>query len=85
MERRLGMKCSGCGHWNRVPVNKAFFEPDNQPEPKVKVMIPMYQPLQIMKCEKCGRTIAERMGVTQQAISLVLLKEGNKGEVGVRI
>ena len=59
MTRHLRIKCSSCGHWNRVPVNKAFFEPDNQPEPKVKVMIPMYQPLQITKCEKCGRTIAE--------------------------
>ena len=56
MIRNLRMKCSSCGYWNRVPVNKAFFEPDNQPEPKVKVMIPMYQPLQIMKCEKCGIT-----------------------------
>jgi len=59
MAKHLRMKCSSCGHWNRVPANKAFFEPDNQPEPKVKVMIPMYQPLQITKCEKYGRTIAE--------------------------
>jgi len=59
MARRLRMKCPSCGHWNRVLVKKAFFEPDNQPEPEVKVMIPMYQPLQITKCEKCGITIAE--------------------------
>jgi hypothetical protein len=51
------MKCS-CGYWNSVPVNKAFFEPDS-PEPKVRWMIPMYQPLQITTCEKCGKTIAE--------------------------
>jgi ribosomal protein S27E len=49
------MKCSNCGHWNSVPVNKAFFEP----EPKVRWMIPMYQPVQITKCEKCGKIIAE--------------------------
>ena len=57
--RKLRTKCSNCGHWNRVSVNKAFFQPDSQPEPKAKVMIPMYQPLQITKCEKCGITIAE--------------------------
>jgi hypothetical protein len=59
MNARVKMKCSNCGHWNRVPVNKAFFEPDNQLEPKVKWTIPMYQPVQITKCEKCGRIIAE--------------------------
>ena len=25
---------------------------------KVKVFIPMYQPLQVSKCEKCGKVIA---------------------------
>jgi hypothetical protein len=52
------MKCSSCGHWNRVPVNKIFIE---QPsiEPKVKVMIPMYEPLQVARCDKCGKVIAE--------------------------
>ena len=54
----LRMKCPNCGHWNRVSVNKVFFEPDSS-EPKVKIMIPIYQPLQITKCEKCGTTIAE--------------------------
>jgi len=53
----LRMKCS-CGHWNRVPVNKIFIE-QNTPEPKVKAFIPMYKPLQISKCEKCGNKIAE--------------------------
>ena len=58
MKTNLKMKCSGCGHWDSVPVNKVFFEPDS-PEPKVEFMIPMYQPQQITKCEKCGKTIAE--------------------------
>ena len=52
------MKCSDCGHWNRVPVNKIFIE-RKSPEPKVKVMIPMYEPLEVSKCEKCGKVIAE--------------------------
>jgi hypothetical protein len=52
------MKCPACGHWNRVPANKIFVEQPS-PEPKVKAMIPMYGPLQIVKCKKCGRFIAE--------------------------
>jgi hypothetical protein len=52
------MKCSNCGHWNRVRVNKIFVE-QNSPEPKVKVLIPMYQPLEVIKCRKCGKIIAE--------------------------
>ena len=55
---KLRMKCSSCGHWNSVPVNKIFVEPDSL-EPKVKVMIPMYEPLEVSKCEKCGKIIAE--------------------------
>jgi RNase P subunit RPR2 len=53
------MKCSHCGHWNRVPVNKLFIEQPNPIEPKVRVMIPMYEPLETSKCEKCGKVIAE--------------------------
>jgi len=52
------MKCSGCGLWNRVSVNKVFVE-QNSPEPKVKVFILMYEPLEVSKCEKCGKVIAE--------------------------
>jgi formylmethanofuran dehydrogenase subunit E len=58
MSRILRMRCQTCGHWNRVPVNKAFVE-QNFPKPKVKVFIPMYEPLQVSKCEKCGKTIAQ--------------------------
>jgi len=58
MKRTLKMKCPNCGHWNRVSVNKLFIEQPS-PEPKVKVMIPMYEPLQVSKCEKCGTIIAE--------------------------
>ena len=48
MKARLRMKCSSCGHWNRVLVNKIFIE---QPsiKPKVKALIPMYEPLQVSK------------------------------------
>jgi len=58
MKKNLRMKCPSCGHWNRVQVNKLFVE-QSSPEPKVKVMIPMYEPLKVSKCKKCGRIIAE--------------------------
>ena len=48
MTRHLRMKCSSCGHWNRVSVNKVFVE-QNGPEPKVKVFIPMYEPLEVTR------------------------------------
>ena len=52
------MRCQGCGRWNRVPVNKLFIEQPS-PEPKVKVIVPMYEPLQMSRCKKCGKVIAE--------------------------
>jgi len=58
MARSLRRKCSSCGNWNRVPVNKIFLEQPS-PEPKVKVLIPMYEPLEVTRCKKCGKVIAE--------------------------
>jgi uncharacterized Zn finger protein len=58
MKRFLRMRCQKCGHWNRVLVNKVVIE-QNSPEPKVRVFIPMYEPLQVSKCEKCGTIIAQ--------------------------
>jgi len=52
------MKCSSCGRWNRVPVNKIFIK-QNSPEPKIKVLIPMYEPLEVSKCKKCDKIIAQ--------------------------
>ena len=60
-ERRycnLRMKCPNCGYWNRVPVSKVLVEQDS-PEPKVKVFIPMYEPLKTETCQKCKSVIAE--------------------------
>jgi hypothetical protein len=53
------MKCPSCGYWNRVPVNKIFLEQTNPIEPKVKACIPMYEPLETVKCKKCKKVIAE--------------------------
>jgi len=52
------MKCSHCGHWSRVPVYEIFIQ-QNSPEPKAKVLIPMYKPLKIEKCKKSGKVMAE--------------------------
>jgi len=52
------MKRSNRGYWNRAPVNNIFIE-QYTVEPKVKVLIPMYEPLETIKCEKCGKVIAE--------------------------
>lgn len=38
----------------RVQINKIFIE-QNSPEPKVKILIPMYEPLEVSKCEECGK------------------------------
>jgi len=38
---------------------KQYFSARNSPEPKVKVFIPMYEPLEVSKCNKCGKVIAE--------------------------
>ena len=58
MTKHLRLKCSSCGHWNRVSVNKIFIE-QNTIEPKVKVFIPMYEPLEVTKCKKCGKIVAD--------------------------
>jgi hypothetical protein len=52
------MKCPNCGVWNRIEVNKLFIEQKTS-EPKVKAFVPMYEPLKVETCEKCGQIIAE--------------------------
>ena len=59
MRRVLRMRCPACGHQDRVQVNKVMVE-QSSAEAKVKVFIPMYEPLQVSKCEKCGKIIAQR-------------------------
>jgi hypothetical protein len=41
-----------------VHLFKIFIE-QSISEPKAKACIPMYEPLQIEKCKKCGKVIAE--------------------------
>jgi hypothetical protein len=56
MRTRLRMKCKACGHWNSIEVNKFFLEQETS-EPKVKAYIPMYEPLKVEMCKKCGKII----------------------------
>ena len=58
MKVTLRMKCSNCGQWNKVPVNKILVQQPSS-ELKVKILIPMYEPLQVSKCKRCGKVIAE--------------------------
>lgn len=36
-----------------------LFIEQTSPEPKVKVLILMYEPLEVAKCKKCGNIMAE--------------------------
>ena len=51
-----------CSKWNRIKVNKIFVE-QPYPEPKVKVLIPMHEPLEVVKCKKCGKVIANEINM----------------------
>ena len=66
MKTRLRMKCKACGYWNRIEVKKLFIEQPSS-EPKVKVLIPMYEPLKTETCKKYGKLIAE----TKELIKIV--------------
>jgi len=57
MKTNLRMKCSNCGCWDRFEV-ESFHERDTS-EPKVKAYIPTYEPLEFVKCKKCGQVISE--------------------------
>jgi hypothetical protein len=54
MKTRLRMKCKSCGYWNRIEVNKPFIEQETS-EPRVKAIIPSYEPLKTETCKKCGK------------------------------
>ena len=58
MKRILRTKCSHCGHWNRVPASKVFIE-QNTFDSEVKAYIRVCEPLEVVKCKKCGKVIAE--------------------------
>jgi phage FluMu protein Com len=58
MKKTLRMKCPSCGHWNRIQVNKIFIEQPSS-EPKVRVIIPFYEPIKVERCQKCKNIIAE--------------------------
>jgi hypothetical protein len=47
-----------CGYRSRVPVDKVFLEQPS-PEAKVRVMLPMYEPMKTERCKKCGKLLAK--------------------------
>jgi hypothetical protein len=53
------MKCPNCGYWRSVPVDKNFVEQPS-PEAKVRVMLPMYEPMKTEGCKKCGKSIHQK-------------------------
>ena len=67
MRKILRMKCPHCGQGNRVLVNNIFIEQSSS-EPKVKVLIPLYEPLETVECEKCKRVIADPKELIRIAI-----------------
>lgn len=58
MKTKLRIKCPYCFKWNRIRVDKIFVEQPSS-EPKVRVMIPHYNPLKIERCSKCNKIIAQ--------------------------
>ena len=54
----LRMKCKACGYWNRIEVNKLFIEQPSS-EPKVKAIIPYYEPLKAEIRKKCKSVIVQ--------------------------
>jgi hypothetical protein len=58
LKKTLRMKCKACGYWNRFEVNKLFIEQPSS-EPKVKVLIPTYEPLKVETRKRCGKLIVE--------------------------
>jgi hypothetical protein len=62
------MKYPNCGHWNSIPVNKLFIEQPS-PEAKVRVMLPMYEPMKTERCKKCGKSMhQERFIINPQIL-----------------
>jgi hypothetical protein len=62
MEKILRIKCLNYSYCNRIEVKKLFIEQPNS-EPKVKVLIPMYEPFKTETCKKCKSVIAELKGL----------------------
>ena len=42
----------------KEPFDKIFIE-QNRSGPKAQVFIPMYEPLEVTRCEECGKAVAE--------------------------
>lgn len=72
VKTKLRMKCSACGSWNRFEVERLVAEQDTS-ESKAKIVFPVYVPLKLEKCKKCGKVIAE-----PKELIRITRKEGNQ-------
>jgi len=72
MKRKLRTRCPYCSKWNRVEVDKIFVEQPSS-EPEVKILIPMYEPLNVYKCKKCRKVIAETKELIRMEVSFLNL------------
>lgn len=51
----LEIKCE-CGQWNPVPMHKFFLK---HRVPKISILIPVYKATELVRCQKCGKIIAQ--------------------------
>ena len=58
MKTKLGLKCSSCGSWNRITVEK-FLSVQLNSELNAKRKVVNYLPFKTEKCSKCGEVIAK--------------------------
>jgi hypothetical protein len=76
MKTRLRVKCSVCGFWNRFEAERLVAQQDTS-EPKAKIAFPVYVPLKLETCGKCGKIIAE-----SRELIRTVRKEGNASSYG---
>ncbi len=58
MKAKLKVKCRNCGNWNTIEVEKIFLN-SGISDSKLKVFLPVYQPLKTEQCSKCSQIIAK--------------------------
>ena len=61
---KLRIKCTQCGHWNRIEVEKVMLNPDSQ-KPQAKIYLPTYLLQKTEVCLKCKAVFAEKDEATR--------------------
>jgi hypothetical protein len=55
VKTKLMVKCSACGFWNRLEAERLVAQQDTF-EPEAKIVYPVYSPLKLETCKKCGKS-----------------------------